>query len=160
MIIQHLHNPCKISVLFVPWKRFTITILKGLLDIYISIDGVSFCDTWYNGTGLTFHLGKLRLDLCSPLYQTGGSTKAGYHKRRHAQASQDHRETTCVGPWDACSSGCILFLRCFSWRLSFSSTARGSRHDSCQCFSKHDLAIKSPSFKQRTRAKPNHKGDW
>ena len=39
---------------------------QHLVDIHLSTDEESFFDIWTNGTGVSLHLGKYRLDLCRP----------------------------------------------------------------------------------------------
>ena len=37
----------------------------ALIDVCLSKDDTSFNDLWWNGTGVSFHIGKYQLDLCS-----------------------------------------------------------------------------------------------
>ena len=37
----------------------------ALIDACLSKDDTSFIDFWWNGTGVSFHIGKYQLDLCS-----------------------------------------------------------------------------------------------
>ena len=56
-----------------------------LFDFHISKDEASFFDFWKNGTGVSFHIGKYRLDLClcSRRYRYHGFL-ASQHPRRRA----------------------------------------------------------------------------
>ena len=54
--------------------------MSKLFDFHISFDEVSFFDIWQNSTGVSLHLGKLRVDLCFPRLFL-----RGLHQRQRAQ---------------------------------------------------------------------------
>jgi len=56
------------------------------IDFCISTDEVSFFDLWLNGTGVSFHIGKIRVDFCLPRLRYG-----------RAKGQRSHRHDTSVG---------------------------------------------------------------
>ena len=54
-----------------------------MFDFHISTDEESFFDIWKNGTGVSLHMGKYRLDLCRPQRTHRGLPEAR-HTSQHA----------------------------------------------------------------------------
>ena len=66
--------------------------IRRLIDLHVSTDEVSFVDAWQNGTGVSLHLGKYRLDLCRPQRTHRGSPEAR-HTSQHAQNPRGCRDS-------------------------------------------------------------------
>ena len=66
--------------------------IKRLIDFHVSTDEVSFVDAWKNGTGVSFHLGKYRVDLCCPHLLSRVSAKA-QRQGGHAPHAWRHRDS-------------------------------------------------------------------
>jgi hypothetical protein len=64
-------------------KEHVYQLQKTTIDFHFSIDTQSFWDIWHNGTGVSFHMGRLRLDLCCTPRSNRGSIQANGDERRH-----------------------------------------------------------------------------
>ena len=66
--------------------------IRRLIDFHISKDEISFFDLWLNGTGVSFHMGNYRVDLCSSHLLHRGPAQA-QRQDGHAPNPWRHRDS-------------------------------------------------------------------
>lgn len=66
--------------------------LLKLFDVHFYMDDIVDYDVWQNGSGLSFHLGKLVLHLCFPYFHFGTNQPQG-QSRSHPSTERDRDPT-------------------------------------------------------------------